>query len=238
MLTVAVLFGSLLFALHWIGCFVVPVLRCRFAGGGLALLWGIGGLVCSPLVVVATQWRRLPTPGRLSWVLRIAFGIAIAVALVKLGDSQWNHSPTMVSLKLSIVKMMSSAHIIVQGNRLIGDGQQAVEGLTFGHAPFSAAAVIAATSMLLYRSPVEKGLILTVGVFCTSVLFDSIGLSRLVLAVNAMPVDEQKVQMLYDTRQLFHFWVPLILFFWATVAWATWDARRVKTEPAEPAANV
>lgn len=236
-MVVAVATGALV--LHWIGCFLVPFLRRRIAGVGIAVVWGITALACCPLVIIATQWRRLPTPGRVSWAIRITAAIVLAVALVKLGDSELNRSPAMVGFKLQLVKMMSPAHIMVRGNRLIGDKQQNVEIFNFGHAPFATAGLIAASSMLLYRNPIEKGLILTLGVFCTSVLFDCIGLSRLVLTVNDAVVDEQRVQMLFDTRQLFHFWLPTVLFFWAAVAWATWDARHVETESTtEPASDV
>jgi hypothetical protein len=210
---------------HWLACFVFPLVRCLKWGVLTALLWGLGGLVFCPLVMVATQFKRLPSPAWWSWGVRLLLAVAIAWGLVTLGDSAWNESTPMVRLKGQFVSMLSPGRIIPAGRQL-RCGDEVVDIESFGRAAFAVAGIIGAVAMFLYRSPVEKALVLVLASFVFSVVVDCVYLAQFCSAITASPPDEPFIEMLLGLRRVLNFWMPVILFFWLTVAWATWDARR------------
>lgn len=235
MIQIVVFVALAALALHLLLLFAVPLVRCKRFGWGPATLWAIGSLLLFPLGVVAVQWKRLEGPSWISWGLRVAVGLAVLGCFISLGNSGWNRSLTMISLKTKLIDLMCTEPVANEGSRLTA-GKEFLELREFGNAPYAVAGWMAVCGMFLYRNPVEKALILVSIGFVSSTLLDALVLAQYFEPPTEGAAFDTRLQMLHDWRGMINMWLPLVLTYWLTMAWAIFDSRATpQSEVAEAA---
>lgn len=203
---------------HWLACVLVSLATEWPHNKKWAACWAILTVFLNPLVVVSVQRHRLPIPNWGSWLIRVLVAVVVAVGLVKLGDSEIMRSRLMLELKGHLVSMFISEIVVVQGHRLDVGDEWLVQS-TFCNAAFATSAIVFAFAMCLFRNPFEKALILAVCAFATTLLIDSVFLAQYLTASEEVRIAT------HDLRPTASSYVPIIVYFWLTVAWARFDAR-------------